>query len=209
MGQRVRRFHNIHFTAASRLIVLQTLLTALKGNLTGFQILLREIRRQHVVLACQRGHGVDMLDDKLTVGDPQLHIFQIARVKARFLHGLVERVVERVVRLVYAHTLIGKLRRLRVGAQDKTNGFLVGFQCRLSVLSKLTALPLRPQPDHPAKGNQTADDGVDKARDDKLLAVQRQNLQGINRGNRKADGGPTVVATDDQVAPQRDDKHSR
>ena len=75
-------------------------------------------------------------------------------------------------------------------------------------MPQLAALPLWPQPDHAAKGNQAADDGVDKAGDDELLAVQRQNLQGIHGGDSKANGGPAVVATDNQVAPQRDDKHA-
>ncbi|MNC80197.1 hypothetical protein D3C75_1329030 [compost metagenome] len=57
-----------------------------------------------------------MLDDKLTVGDPQFHVFQITRVKARLLHSLIKGVEQRIVGLVYAHALIGKLRGLWVWA---------------------------------------------------------------------------------------------
>lgn len=55
----------------------QALLAALNCNLARFQIALRQIRRQHGVFPRQRRHGVDMLDNKLAVRDPQFHIRQI------------------------------------------------------------------------------------------------------------------------------------
>ena len=86
------------------------------------------------MLARQRSHGVDMLDDKLAVGHPQLHIFQIARVETGLLHGLIEGVKQRVVRLINTHTQIRQFGSLRVGAENQTNGFLVGLQRSLGVL---------------------------------------------------------------------------
>ncbi|SAI93475.1 Uncharacterised protein [Enterobacter cloacae] len=97
-----------------------------------------------------------MLDDKLAVRDPQLHVSQIVRVKARLLHGLVKGVEQGVMRLVDLHALVGQRRGLRVIAQNKTNGLLVSFERVVGVLPEQPALPLRPQPDHAAKGDQAA-----------------------------------------------------
>lgn len=65
------------------------LLAALNRNLARFQIALRQIRRQHGVFPRQRRHGVDMLDNKLAVRDPQFHIRQIVGIESGFLHCLI------------------------------------------------------------------------------------------------------------------------
>ncbi len=102
-------FQNIALLARS--VILQPLLAALERNLTGLQIALRQIRRQHGVFPRQNGHGVDMLDDKLTVGHPKFHIVQVAGIKRRFLHSLIQRVEQRIVRLIDGDPLPGELLR--------------------------------------------------------------------------------------------------
>ncbi len=112
------------------------------------------------MLPCQGRHRVDMLDDKLTVGHPQLHIRQIRRVEARLLHRLVEGVEQRVVRLVDLHALPGQRRRLRIVAEDQADGLLIGLQCIMGILAQQPALPLWPQPDHSTESNQAANQGI-------------------------------------------------
>ena len=51
-----------------------------------------------------------MLNNKLAVGDPQFHIVKIVCVKTGFLHGLIQRVIQRVMRLIDAHPAIGQRR---------------------------------------------------------------------------------------------------
>ena len=160
------------------------------------------------MLPRQRGHGIDVLDDKLAVRDPQLHIRQVVRVKARLLHGLVKGVEQGVMRLVDLHALVGQRRGLRVIAQNKTNGLLVSFQRVVGVLPEQPALPLRPQPDHAAKGDQAANQRIDQPGNNKLFPVKREQLQGIHRRYRKAHHRPAVVFADDQVAHQRDRQHT-
>ena len=127
MGQHLWRFENIHISRASRPIIFQPLLTALERNFTGLQIPLRQIRRQHRMFPCQRSHRVDVFDDELAVRDPQFHICKVVRVKSWLLHCLVQRVEQRVLRLVDAHALIRQRRGLWIVAEDQTNGLLVGF----------------------------------------------------------------------------------
>ena len=86
------------------------------------------------MLARQRGHGIDVFDDKLAVRDPQLHVCQIVRVEARLLHGLVKGVEQGIMRLVDLHALVGQRRRLRVVAQDQANGLLIRLQRVVGVL---------------------------------------------------------------------------
>ncbi|MNO99839.1 hypothetical protein D3C76_916210 [compost metagenome] len=76
-----------------------------------------------------------MLDDKLAVRDPQLHIRQIVRIKARLLHRLVEGVKQRIVCLVDLHALIGQRRCFRIIAQDQPNRLLIGFERVMGVLA--------------------------------------------------------------------------
>ena len=160
------------------------------------------------MLARQRRHGVNVLNDKLTVRYPELHVRQIVRIKARLLHRLVERVEQGVVRLVDLHALIRQRGGLRVVAQDEANGLLVGLQRVVGVLPEQPALPLRPQPDHAAEGNQAADQGINQPGDNKLFAVQRKQLQGVYRRHRKAHHRPAVIFADNQVAHQRDRQHA-
>lgn len=141
---RILRLHDIHIPCAARPIGIQPLLAALERNLAGLQITLRQIWREHIVLARQGGHGVDMLDNKLAVGNPQLHIFQIVRVKTGFLHCLIQRVKQRVMRLVDAHSLIGQRRGLMVVAEDQPDSILIGFQRIVGIFAQQAALPLRP-----------------------------------------------------------------
>ncbi|MNW09572.1 hypothetical protein D3C71_2066000 [compost metagenome] len=77
MGERLWRFQNIGISRLSRRVVLQTLLTTLQCNFTRLQIALRQIRRQHRVLARQGRHRVNVFDDELAVRHPQFHIRQI------------------------------------------------------------------------------------------------------------------------------------
>ena len=65
----IRRLHDAA-AAAARAVVLQALLAALQRNFTGLQIRFRQLRRQHIVLARQNGHGIQVFDDKLAVSDP-------------------------------------------------------------------------------------------------------------------------------------------
>ncbi|RAP70620.1 hypothetical protein ACZ87_02576 [Candidatus Erwinia dacicola] len=60
-----------------------------------------------------------MSNDKLTVRLPQLHIGQISGVKARLLHRLMQRVKQRIVRLVYLHALIRQFQRILFVAQQQ------------------------------------------------------------------------------------------
>lgn len=76
--------------------------------IAGLQILLRQLWRQHIVLARQNGHGVQVFDNELTVRHPQAHICQIAGFKPRLLHRLVERGEQRVVRLVHLHARVSQ-----------------------------------------------------------------------------------------------------
>ncbi len=139
---RILRLHNVHIPRAARPVGIQPLLAALERNLAGFQITLRQIRRQHIVLARQSGHRVNMLDNKLAVGHPQLHVFQIVRVKAGFLHRLIQRVKQRVMRLINAHALVGQRRGLMIVAEDQPDRFLIGFQRIVGIFAQQPALPL-------------------------------------------------------------------
>ena len=159
------------------------------------------------MLPGQGGHSVDVFDDKLAVRHPQLHIFQIVGIKPGFLHRLIQGVVERVVRLVDAHALIGQRGGFWIGAEDQANCLLVGLQRIVGVFFQQAALPLRPQPDHPAEGNQAADKGVDQPGDNKLFAVKRQQLQGIYRRHRKSNHRPAIVFANDQIAEQGNQQH--
>jgi len=75
---------------AAGAVIGQALLAALQGDFTTLDIVHRQLWSQHIVLAGQNGHGVDVLHHKLAVSHPQAHIGQIARVKARLLHGLIQ-----------------------------------------------------------------------------------------------------------------------
>ena len=153
-----------HVSLRARPVILQPLLAALQRNFARLQIALRQVRRQHGVLAGEDSHGVDMLDDKLAVRHPQAHIFQVLGVEARLLHRLIERVEERVVRLIDLHTLPGQLLRLLLRPQQQPQCILIGFQRVVGVLTQQPALPLRPQPQHAAEGDQAAHQRVHQAR---------------------------------------------
>ncbi len=202
VGERFRRFQNVRIPRFTRRVILQTLLTPLQGNLTRLQIALRQVWRQHGMFTRQRGHRVDMFDDELAVRHPELHIRQIVRVKAGLLHRLIQRVEQGVMRLVDLHPLIRQRGGLRIVAQDQADSLLVGLQRVVGVLPEQAALPLWPQPDHTTKGNQTANQGIDKPGDNKLFAIERKQLQGVYRRDRKAHHRPAVVFADDQVAHQ-------
>ena len=128
-------------------------------------------------------------------------------IEPRLLHRLIQGVVERVVRLINAHTLIGQRGRFGIGAEDQANRLLVGLQRIVGVFFQQAALPLRPQPDHPAEGDQAADQRVDQPGDNKLFAVERQQLQGIYRRHRKPHHRPAIVFADNQIAEQGDQQH--
>lgn len=156
------------------------------------------------MLTRQRGHGIDVFNDKLAVRHPQFHVFQImGNIKARFLHCLIER-VKQVLCAWLTRIRCQASVRVRIVAQNQANGLLIGFQRVMGVFPQQTALPLRPQPDGAAKRNQAADDRIDKSRDDELFSVQCQQLQGIYRRNGKSYRRPAVVFADGQIADQGD-----
>ncbi|MNN65007.1 hypothetical protein D3C81_1804830 [compost metagenome] len=76
-----------------------------------------------------------MLDDKLTVGDPQFHILQIMRVKPGFLHCLIQGVEQCIVCLVHFHSLIGQRRCLRIVAENQSDSLLIRLQRLLGIFT--------------------------------------------------------------------------
>ncbi len=78
----------------------------------------------------------------------------------------------------------------------------------MGILAQQPALPLWPQPDHSTESNQAANQGIGQPGDNKLLAVQGQQLQGIYRCDRKAHRRPAVALANDQVAHQGHYQHS-
>jgi len=84
---------------------------------------------------------------------------------------------------------------------------LIVFQRLMGILAQQPALPLRPQPNGAAERQHAADQRIDQARYQKMRAVQRQQLQGVNRRDRKANHRQPVVLARNQVGQQRDHQH--